>query len=241
MSMTKTKYLIIILTVFLFFFICSKNGLAQSKQPSQSIKLTISAIKDDQFPIIGKGLDIAYEKRMYNNFFIKGGVMFSNSQRIRGGRNVAFSIRHDQADNSYSNYFIGQERQPFEDMNSFIVNRLLLEIGIAYKIGKRNQLIPEVGLSTGSGYKTSLGVYGTTHSQTDGRIIEANSFTNFIRTELTGYFVGVSYAILLKNNFYIQPNIRFLSVLNRSGVRNNLGGGADLMGSSFGISFRKDF
>ena len=227
------------------FFICcfyfSAVAIAQQiKKSNQSLSFLVSVHADDNFPeVLGKSADLMYEHRIWGKLHLKGDLFISNSQIMRGPRDVAYIAIFGGNVDMYANYFVGQTRSAtIFKTESFILNRTVFQLGISYRFGKKNQFIPEVGLSTGSGYKASLNIEEIATQGDTIRYVRSSS--NFLRTRISGYYVGFSYAFHMKNNFYIQPTMRFYDIQNRSAVSAR-GGLNGLSGASLGVTVRKDF
>lgn len=226
--------------IFAFILLILSNTIAAQviKKNNQSISFMASVHADDNFPeVLGKSIDFMYERRLWKNLHMKGDVFISNSQIMRGPRDVFYTAIFGGNIDAYGNYFVGQTSRSFFEMDSYILNRTLFQLGVNYRFGKRNQFIPEVGISMGSGYRASMNVFEVAVERDTEIIRYARSRSEFLRTRLSGYYVGFSYAIHIKNNVFIQPTMRFYDIQNRSNIFN---GGTSLSGASLGLTVRKD-
>jgi hypothetical protein len=225
------------------FFICLGIVSAQEKKAKSnaSFSFMASAHADDYFPdLVGKSIDFMYERRIWKNLYLKGDIFISNNQIIRGPKDVAYTALFGMNVDQYANYFIGRTASENRfKWESFILNRTVFQLGLGYRFGKKNQFIPEVGLSIGSGYKASLNIVELV---TQGDSIRfARSSADFLRARISGFYVSFGYAIRLKHDLYLQPTMRFYDIQNRSNVSSGFGGLVDLYGASLGVAIRKDF
>jgi hypothetical protein len=225
------------------FFMCLGIASGQEKKAKskESFSFMASAHADDYFPdLVGKSIDFMYERRMWKNLYLKGDIFISNNQIIRGPKDVAYTALFGMNVDQYANYFIGRTISETRfKRESFILNRTVFQLGLGYRFGKKNQFIPEVGLSIGSGYKASLNIV---ELATQGDSIRyARSSADFLRARISGYYVSFGYAIRLKHDLYLQPTMRFYDIQNRSKVSSGFGGLLDLSGASLGVAIRKDF
>jgi hypothetical protein len=226
--------------IFAYILLIFSNTLAAQviKKSNQSISFMASVHADDNFPeVLGKSIDFMYERRLWKNLHMKGDVFISNSQIMRGPRDVFYTAVFGGNVDAYGNYWVGQTSRSFFEMESYILNRTLFQLGVNYRFGKRNQFIPEVGISMGSGYRASINVFEVAVERDTEIIRYARSRSNFLRRRLSGYYVGFSYAIHIKNSVFIQPTMRFYDINNRPNLFN---GGAILNGASLGVTIRKD-
>lgn len=229
-----------LIVIFSFLLLMLSNSIAAQviKKSNQSISFMASVHADDNFPeVLGKSIDFMYERRLWKNLHVKGDVFISNSQIMRGPRDVFYTAIFGGNVDAYGNYFVGQTSRSFFEMNSYILNRTLFQLGVNYRFGKRNQFIPEVGISMGSGYRASMNVFEVAVERDTEIIRYARSRSDFLRARLSGYYVGFGYAIYIRNNVFIQPTMRFYDIQNRSNIFN---GGASLSGASLGVTVRKD-
>lgn len=222
-----------------FQFILSNAVTAQViKATNQSISFMASVHADENFPeVLGKSIDFMYERRVWKNLHMKGDIFISNSQIMRGPRDVAYNAMFGGNEDVYWNYFVGQASRPFFEMSSYILNRSLFQLGMNYRFGKRNQFIPELGISIGSGFKAAVEIVELVVERPSNIIRFARSSTVFMRRRLSGYYVGFSYAIRLRNNLFIQPTMRFYDIHTRANLVYDATG---LGGASLGVTVRKD-
>lgn len=223
---------------FLLLMLSTSIAAQVIKKSNQSISFMASVHADDNFPeVLGKSIDFMYERRLWKNLHMKGDVFISNSQIMRGPRDVFYTAIFGGNVDAYGNYFVGQTNRSFFEMDSYILNRTLFQLGVNYRFGKRNQFIPEVGISMGSGYRASMNVFEVAVERDTEIIRYARSRSDFLRARLSGYYVGFGYAIHIKNSVFIQPTMRFYDIQNRSNINRY---GVDLNGASLGVTVRKD-
>lgn len=225
--------------LFIYFLaIGFSHVIAQPNKVNQSIGFSASALFDNQYIRVGKSFDLFYERRIYNKFYVKAGVNFSSTQRLLGNEAPKYQLYIPFNTDEYGAYFRGrpiEENFSFLDNKSFIKNTYLVGIGLSYRFGKRNQFIPELGFSLGSAYEASIALKGV--SWINDTIVNASSEARFSRNYVSGAHMGFSYAIRLRNNFYLQPAFRLFLLQPPRKIETHA---TWFDGTTLGITIRKD-
>ena len=214
----------------------------KSEKPDYSIGLTAAALFDYDFPgdRVGKVGEVSMEQRLWKNLYLKGSLHFSNTQQVLGNRYSGYILSPAIGVDQFANFLRGRDASYAIGYANYIKNERLWQLSLAYRFGRRNQFIPELGLVAGTGYMATM---GTQAWATSGDTITSSVSSSSIgRTPLSGVLMGLHYAAHIKNRFYIQPSLRLHLVLpeNITYARRINQAFMVFDGFSLGVTARKD-